>query len=188
MKNFGDLDALCRVMANIYKAGAGAPGREIFTEGLISELELTKEQADLYASVVLSRNTEGSADRARSAAASVMGRWTGAQSQGTNPSVYVSGTQDTWEFKDDLTYAHRQTSYEGYVAPPSAFSSFSYSRPREHVVEGMWAPPDWLEQSGLTIVIISYAGAATRLTFEWTDPSSFYHSSCKINGFAYART
>ena len=117
-----------------------------------------------------------------------MGRWTRAQSQGINPSVYVSATQETWEFKDDLTYARRQTSYEGYVSPPSAFSSFSYSRPREHVVEGMWAPPDWSEQSGFTIVTISYAGAATRLTFEWTDPSSLFHSSCKINGFAYART
>ncbi len=188
MNNFTDLATLCRVMENVYRAGAGAPGRDIFTEALVSKLELTKEQAALYASVVLSRNTDGSADRARSAAAAVMGRWTGAQSQGINPSVYVSGTQDTWEFKDDLTYSHRQTSYEGYVSPPSAFGSFSYSRPREHVAEGMWAPPDWSEQSGPTIVIISYAGAATRLTFEWTDPSSLYHSSCKINGFAYART
>jgi hypothetical protein len=116
-----------------------------------------------------------------------MGRWTAAQSQGLNPSVYVSGTQETWEFKDDLTYARRQLSYEGYVAPPSPFYSFSYSRPRERVEGGIWAPPDWSEYEGLTLVIIPNGGTARYLIVEWTDPSQFYHTSCKLNGSVYAR-
>jgi len=48
--------------------------------------------------------TEGSADRARSTSATVIGKWTHAESQGVNPTVYVKGSQDTWEFKDSLTY------------------------------------------------------------------------------------
>ena len=187
MQNFVNVEALCSVLEKAFAAGAGAPGRDLFAQALVSSLGFTKEQAELYASVVLSRNTEGSADRARSAAAAIVGRWTRAQSQGVNPSVYVSGTQETLEFKDDLTYTRRQISYEGYVAPPSPFSTFSYSRPRERVDQGMWAPPDWKEEDGLTIVTITDGGQARRSTFKWTDPSRLYHTSCKIDGFAYAR-
>ena len=187
MQNFRDVDALCSVMTKAFEAGAGAHGRELFANALVKGLGFGQEQAELYASVVLSRNTEGSADRAKSAAATIMGRWTRTDAQGVNPSVYVSATQDTWEFKDDLTYARRQLSYEGYVAPPSPLSSFSYSRPRERVIEGIWAPPDWREQGGLTFVIIPTGGAAARLTVAWTDPSLFYHTSCKINELVYVR-
>jgi len=187
MQNFRDVDALCGAMTKAFEVGAGAPGRELFANALVKGLGFGQEQAELYASVVLSRNTEGSADRAKSAAATIMGRWTRTDAPGVNPSVYVSATQDTWEFKDDLTYARRQLSYEGYVAPPSPFSSFSYSRPRERVIEGIWAPPDWREQGGLTFVIIPTGGAAAGLTVVWTDPSLFYHTSCKINDLAYVR-
>ena len=187
MQNFRNVDALCGVIKKAFEWGAGTHGRDLFANGLVKGLGFEQEQADFYASVVLSRNTESSADRARTAAAAVMGRWTAAQSQGLNPSVYVSGTQETWEFKDDLTYARRQLSYEGYVAPPSPFSSFSYSRPRERVEGGIWAPPDWSEYEGLTLVIIPNGGTARYLIVEWTDPSQFYHTSCKLNGSVYAR-
>ena len=73
------------------------------------------------------------------------------------------------------------------MAPPSPLSSFSYSRPRERVIEGIWAPPDWREPGGLTFVIIPTGGAAARLTVAWTDPSLFSHTSCKINELVYVR-
>jgi hypothetical protein len=132
--------------------------------------------------------TEGSADRARSTSATVIGKWTHAESQGVNSTVYVKGSQDTWEFKDSLTYEHRQSSYEGYVAPPSPYSTFSYSRPSEHTTRGIWTPPDWWEHKQLTIVIIPAGGSARRFTLAWTDPESPFRSSCRIDGSVYART
>jgi hypothetical protein len=95
---------------------------------------------------------------------------------------------DAWEFKDDLTYENRQSSYEGYVAPPSPYSTFSYSRPSEHTTRGIWAAPDWLEHEQLTIVIIPVGGPARRFTLAWTDPESPFRSSCRIDGAVYART
>jgi hypothetical protein len=187
MLKMANVEALCRVMEKAYEAGEGARGRDLFAQALMSELKFSRAQADLYTSVVLSRNTNGSADRARTAAGMVMGRWSRASSEGANPSVYLRSSQDTWEFKDDLTYEHRRSSYEGYVAPPSPFFSFSYSRPSEHVDRGTWAPPDWWEETGLSIVILPLDGEGRRLTIQWTDPTSFFHSSCKIGGLAYAR-
>src|SRR5690242_19338357 len=99
------------------------------------------------------------------------GKWTHMQSDATNPLVYAKSTQNTWEFKDDLTYEHRLSSYEGYVAPPSNFGSFSYSRPSERMTRGIWAPPDWWED-GLKVVTIPDDGdGAYLLAIEWTDPT-----------------
>ena len=48
VQNFVNVEALCGVMEKAYEAGAGAPGRDLFARVLVTELEFTTEQAELY--------------------------------------------------------------------------------------------------------------------------------------------
>jgi hypothetical protein len=62
MNYFTDVSALHKVLSVVFENGPGEPGQTLFAESLESELGFTKEQASLYPSIVLSQNSNGSAD------------------------------------------------------------------------------------------------------------------------------
>jgi hypothetical protein len=103
VKNFNDLSALSSILEELYAKGPLDPKRrrEVFADFLEQQLEFTKDQASLYASTVLTRNAEGSADWVGSAAIKVLGTWLRMTQEGMSAALLTSLTE-TWRFSDDL--------------------------------------------------------------------------------------
>ena len=57
-------------------------------------------------------NDEGSARRAAQNATELLGSWVRGTMQGGG-TAWLKTTQETWEFRDDLTYDYKRQSYEG---------------------------------------------------------------------------
>jgi hypothetical protein len=66
----------------------------------------TPEQASLYASTVLCRNAEGSADWTAINAGHIVGSWVRGEQEGAVGS-WLSTMKETWKFNVDLTYEHK---------------------------------------------------------------------------------
>ena len=177
MKNFNDLSALRSVLKELYAKEPLHPEtrREVFAQFLEGQLDLTKDQAGLYASTVLTRNAEGSADWVGFAAIKLLGTWIRMKQEGMSAALLTSLTE-TWRFSDDLMCEHKLEKYEGYVSP---FGS-SYSVPSSTSKMFIWAPSDSCSEN-LDVVIVPLDGAMARtLTFTWLDQQSFPRK-CSIN-------
>jgi hypothetical protein len=75
MFNFVDVSKLSGVLRTGYKTLPGEPGREELARLLEADFGFIKESAKLYASTVLSRNVERSADSVTANASKVIGTW-----------------------------------------------------------------------------------------------------------------
>jgi hypothetical protein len=135
IKHFKDIEALVHALSAAYSAGEGEVGRSEFRTALQTVLDFDARQADLYASTVLSNNSNGSASFVSRNAYRLSGRWLRVDSRGSAGNLVVSKTE-IWLFGEDLTYEHKFESYQGYVSP---FGS-SYSSPKSSAETGHLGP------------------------------------------------
>ena len=183
MKNFNDLPALRSVLQELYKKGPLDPERrrEVFVDFLQQQLDLTKDDASLYASTVLTRNAEGSADWVGFAAIKMFGKWIRMSQEGM-AAAWLKSVTESWEFSDDLMCEYKLETYEGYT---SAFGS-SYSRPSSRRTAFIWAPSDSCSENLDVVIVPLDGGLARTLKFAWLDQEVFPHK-CSINGDAFVK-
>jgi hypothetical protein len=126
VKNFNDIGALRSVLQDVYAISPSEPEERLagFATFLEKQLDFSKDDATLYASIVLTRNAGGSCDWAGWNAIKVFGTWMRMSQEGMAAALLKSETE-TWKFSEDLTCEHKLETYEGYVSP---FGS-SYSVP-----------------------------------------------------------
>jgi hypothetical protein len=183
MNNFNDLSALRSTLQDLYHKGPLDPERrrEVFVDFLEQQLDFTKDQATLYASTVLVRNAEGSADWVGSAALKLFGTWIRITQEGMAAALLTSLTE-TWRFNDDLMCEHKLEKYEGYSSP---FGS-SYSLPSSTREGFVWAPSDSCRED-LDVIIVPLDGRMARtLKFAWLDDEIFPRK-CSINGETFVK-
>jgi hypothetical protein len=182
VKNFTDIGALRGALQDVYERLPSEPERRLsdFAGILEAQLNFTKEDAAVYASIVLTRNAAGSSDWAGWNAIKVFGTWMRMSQEGMAAALLKSETE-TWKFSEDLTCEHKWETYEGYV---SSFGS-SYSVPSSKRQLFAWASSD-LEDQSLKIVIVSPNGGSHVLTFVWLD-EEIVHRKCSINGETFMK-
>jgi hypothetical protein len=184
MNNFRDFSALHNVLGIAYKECAQEWRRAVFADKLQEVLGFTKQQAQLYASTVLSQNAEGSADWVTTNGSRVSGSWVRGEQQG-NVGGWLSTMKETWQFEDDLTYTHKIEKYESSISTGPFFQS-SYSRPTMSEERGIWAPPDTtLDQ--LELFVMSSNGFARRMTLEWIEKEKYDYGACSIDRKRFSR-
>ena len=181
MKNFKNISALHSVLSEVYSLGEGEVGRNVFPQWLQENLELNEGQAELYSSTVLTKNSNGSADWVMMNGYKVVGKWTSGNMDGSAGNLLVSKTE-TWQFNEDLTYQHKNESYEGYVSPFGG----SYSRPSSSSELGIWAPSDRLEDE-FCIIAISQSGRSRSIRVKWLGATKINPVSCTLDGARFAR-
>ena len=182
MKNFNNIAALRSVLQAVYEQSPSEHEQRLsgFAGVLEQQLDFTKDDAALYASIVLTRNAEGSSDWVGSSAIKILGTWMRMSQEGMSAALLKSVTE-TWRFSDDLTCEHKLETYEGYVSP---FGS-SYSVPSSNSEFFIWASSD-LDEQGLKVVIVSPDGGSRVLTFGWMDDEIFPHK-CSIDGETFIK-
>ena len=87
---------------------------------LLEEWGFTPDQASLYASTVLCRNEEGSADWMATNAGHIIGSWIRGEQEGAVGS-WLRTMKETWKFNVDLTYEHTTERYEGGINNRAVF-------------------------------------------------------------------
>jgi hypothetical protein len=155
--------------------------RRAFIVTVLERWEFAREPASLCADAVLGQNDDGSAGRAAANARRVSGSWVRGEQQGMAAAA-LRTMKETWKFKDDLTYAHKVESYEGYSSP---FGS-SYSLPKSSVEQGIWAPTDW-DSDRLDLFVMPFDGTARRVALEWIEQGNLKYRACTILGARYGR-
>ena len=124
MNYFRDLPALHDLLGMLYEK-APSEARRATLARFLEESGFTPEQASLFASTVLCRDTEGSADWVRTNAFHVSSSWVRGEQQG-NVGSWLSTMKETWTFNIDLTSEHKIESYESSISTGPFFQS-SYS-------------------------------------------------------------
>ena len=180
MKNFNDISALRSVLREVSEKYPFEQRQAVFADFLEQQLEFTKDQALLYASTVLTRNAEGSADWVVFSALKVTGTWMRMEQEGM-AAGWLKSVTETWKFSADLTCEHKYETYEGYSSP---FGS-SYSRPTSNSKQFVWAASD-LDRESLNVVIVSPGGGPSTLTFVWMD-QELTPRKCSINGVTFIK-
>ena len=140
MDNWRDLSALHGLLRSAHEKLAAEERRAAFVNVLKKELGLTTAQAELYTSIVLCQNAEGSADCVMTNGLRVTGNWIRGEQEG-NVGGWLSTMKETWKFNDDLTYEHKIERYDSSISTGPFFQS-SYSQPKISLEDGIWAPPD----------------------------------------------
>ena len=140
MDNWRDLSALHGLLRSAHEKLAAEERRAAFVNVLKKELGLTTAQAELYTSIVLCQNAEGSADCVMTNGLRVTGSWIRGEQEG-NVGGWLSTMKETWKFNDDLTYEHKIERYDSSISTGPFFQS-SYSQPKISLEDGIWAPPD----------------------------------------------
>jgi hypothetical protein len=177
MLNIKDVSALAKVLPVFAELEA----RDL-ANSLATELKWKQEAAMLYASTVLSRNVEGSADSLIANADKVIGTWfTTTQSGGLGG--YLKSKLETWQFGWDLEFEHKVQTDESYINPLGG----GFSRPTSWSERGAWAPSDSKPGERLSLVVVRYQDCIARqLQLIWPDDSK-NPNRFSIGGTAYAR-
>jgi hypothetical protein len=183
MNYFRNVSALHDVLAVLYK-NAPSEERRALLSRFLEEWGFMPDQASLYASTVLCRNAEGSADWVRTNAFHVSGSWVRGEQQG-NVGSWLSTMKETWRFNIDLTYEHKIERYDSSISTGPFFQS-SYSRPTATVQSGIWAPPNWTRDQ-LDLFVMSSEGFARQMKWEWVDNSNYDYRACSIDGQRFGR-
>ena len=141
MLRFKNTAALCGVLETAYRSGPGEPGRNEFEKVLQTILKFSEKQALLYASTVLSNNSETSAGYVRTNAERLIGTWRSSSSNVLANVGYdgnaLSSRIEQWTFFDDLTYRYSLERQTSFMSPYG-----SAVRPSSTSETGIWAPPD----------------------------------------------
>ena len=116
MLNFANIEALHSVLSAIYKAQKRAWQVSHYFEKYCKEICTSVcRSAEKYSETVLTRNSNGSADFVNMNAYKLVGTWSRGNSKGSAGNLLVTKTE-SWIFQEDLTYEHKNESYEGYVS------------------------------------------------------------------------
>jgi len=183
MNYFRDVSKLHDVLAVLYR-DVPSEARRATLARFLEESGFTPEQASLFASTVLCRDAEGSADWVRTNAFHVIGSWVRGEQQG-NVGSWLSTMKETWTFNIDLTYEHKTERYESSIST-GPFLQSSYSRPTASVQSGVWAPPDWIRDQW-DLFVMSSNGFARQMKLEWLDNSNCDYRACSIDGQRFGR-
>jgi hypothetical protein len=184
MNYFRDVSALHDVLAALYNNAPEEERCATLARFLEKEWGFAPDQASLFASTVLCRNAEGSADWTAINASHIVGSWVRGEQQG-NVGSWLSTMKETWKFDVDLTYEHKIERYDSSITTGPFFQS-SYSRPTGSVQSGVWAPPDWIRDQ-LDLFVLSSDGGARQMRWEWIDNSNYDYRACSINGQRFGR-
>lgn len=183
MKEFRDLDVLLRLLTKAIECYPESTRRAEFAAFLVAHMEFRQSDADLYTSVVLGRNSDGSAARAHMFGMELTGQW-GRGSDAGSVGTRVVTKQWSWTFREDLVYEYKYEAYEGYVNPFGG----GYSVPSSNVQRGVWAPGDDRGANDeLSIVIFPYGGGPRKLRHRWADSGQRSHQGCWIDNDRYGR-
>src|SRR5882757_10448140 len=120
MNYFRDVSKLHDVFAVLYR-DVPSEARSATLARFLEESGFTPEQASLFASTVLCRDAEGSADWVRTNAFHVIGSWVRGEQQG-NVGSWLSTMKETWTFNIDLTYEHKIERYESSISTGRSFN------------------------------------------------------------------
>jgi hypothetical protein len=183
MLNFKNVSVLSKILRTAYKGYKdGESARAALASFLETDLKWTQESAKLYASTVLSRNVERSADSMTANADKVIGTWfTSTQSGGLGG--YLKTMLETWKFGSDLEFEHKRETDESYINPLGG----GFSRPNSWSELGVWAPSDSEPGKKLNLVVVgSKDGIARPLQLIWPDDSQD-PDQFSIGGTVYAR-
>jgi len=183
MNYFRDVSKLHDVLAVLYR-DVLSEARPATLVRFLEELGFTPEQASLFASTVLCRDAEGSADWIRTNAFHVIGSWVRGEQQG-NVGSWLSTMKETWTFNIDLTYEHKIERYESSIST-GPFLRSSDSLPTASVQTGVWAPPDWIHDQW-DLFLMSSNGFARQMRLEWVDNSNCDYRACSIDGQGFGR-
>ena len=168
MMNFSDVPALRDFVRQTYET-VGPQGQAELTKLLHQDFGFSQYHAQLYASIVLSRNADSSADCIFANAKRLAGSIWMTGTQSGIPGGWLNTTQETWQFKWNLQFSHERQTYEGYTSPFGA----SYSRPTRWRENGIWAPSDSepsKEQLEVLAISLSDNGPSIeRLLLTWPD-------------------
>jgi hypothetical protein len=184
MDNWRDLSALHGLLRSAHEKLAAEERRAAFVNVLEKELGLTTAQAELYTSIVLCQNAEGSADCVMTNGLRVTGSWIRGEQEG-NVGGWLSTMKETWKFNDDLTYGHKIERYDSSISTGPFFQS-SYSQPKISVEDGIWAPPDTILDE-LTLFAMSTERFARSITIEWIEKERYNYRACSIDGKRFSR-
>jgi hypothetical protein len=183
MNYFRDVSKLHDVLAVLYR-DAPSEARRATLARFLEEWGFTPEQASLFASTVLCRDAEGSADWVRTNAFHVTGSWVRGEQQG-NVGSWLSTMKESWTLNIDLTCEHKIERYESSIST-GPFLQSSYSRPTASVQSGIWAPPDWIRDQW-DLFVMSSNGFARQMELEWLDNSNCDYRACLIVGQRFGR-
>ena len=183
MKHFVDITALHDFLESIDECKGNEPGRNLLSQELQRQLEFSAEQANMYASVVYSKDSNGSGDWVNMNGAKLSGNWVHIDQFSSGG--FISNKTSTWEFNDDLTYQHKIEKYDSTFNPGIVSNFSAVVNPKPVVEYGIWAPSDSLDLN-TRIVIISSSGYISILKIVWPD-EGYSCQSCKINNIPYAR-
>jgi hypothetical protein len=182
MLNFVNVPKLSGALRAAYKTWPGEPGREELAKILEAHFGFIKESAKLYASTVLSRNVERSADSVTANASKVIGTWKTSTQSGI-PGGPLKTMLQTWEFRWNLEFEHKRQTDESYINPFGG----GYSRPTSWSERGLWAPSDSEPSKELYLVLVGYPdGIARPLQLIWPDDSE-KPGKFSIGGTVYVR-
>jgi len=184
MNYFRDVSKLHDALAVLYRDVPSEARPATLVRFLEEWGGFTPEQALLFASTVLCKDAEGSADWVRTNAFHVSGSWVRGEQQG-NVGSWLSTMKETWTFNIDLTYEHKTERYESSIST-GPFLQSSYSRPTASVQTGVWAPPDWIRDQ-CDLFLMSSNGFAHQLKLEWVDNSNCDYRACSIDGQRFDR-
>jgi hypothetical protein len=186
MLTFKSTAALCGVLETAYRSGPGEPGRKEFEKVLQTILKFSEKQARLYASTVLSNNSETSAGYVRTNAARLVGTW---RSSGSNVLANIgyggnalSSRIEQWTFFDDLTYRYsleRQTSF---------MSPYGTSvRPSSKSESGLWAPPDRMG-ARIDILVLPNGLEDRKVMVDWLGSTEASPTECSLDFTRFRRS
>jgi hypothetical protein len=184
MQNFRDLSALHGLLRSAIEKCPAEERRAAFVYALGKELGFTTAQAELYTSTVLCQNAEGSAGCVMTNGLRVTGSWVRGEQEG-NVGGWLSTMKETWQFNNDLTYAHKIERYDSSISTGPFFQS-SYSRPNISLERGIWAPPDTILDE-LSLFTMSTDGFARSMTLKWIEKETYNYRACSIDEKRFSR-
>src|SRR5262245_11982995 len=167
MRNFVDVWKFSGALRTWCKKLPGEQGREELAKYLEADMGFIKESAKLYASTVLSRNVERSADWVTANASKVIGTWMTSTLSGI-PGGPQKSMLETWEFRGNLEFEHKRQTDESYFNPFGG----GYSRPTSWSERGFWATSDSEPSKYLYLVLVGLPdGIARPMLLIWPDDS-----------------
>jgi hypothetical protein len=186
MLTFKSTAALCGALEIFYRSGPGEPGRKEFEKGLQTSLKFSEKQARLYASTVLSNNSETSAGYVRTNAARLVGTW---RASGSNVLANIgyggnalSSTMEEWTFFDDLTYRYSLERQTSFMSPYG-----SVVRPSSTSESGLWAPPDRIGAT-IDILLLPTGLEDRKVRVDWLGSTEASPTECSLGITRFRRS
>ena len=175
-----------RVLETAYRSGPGEPGRKEFEKVLQTISKFSEKQARLYASTVLSNNSETSAGYVRTNAERLIGTWRSSSSNVLADIGYggnaLSSRMEQWTFFDDLTYSYSLERQTSFMSPYG-----SSVRPSSSSESGLWAPPDRIG-TRIDILVLPYGLDDRKVMVDWLGSTEVSPTECSLDFTRFRRS